>query len=194
MLWHNIMGNRPHFDETVAQREEASAPEQTYETRKAPRLKRVAEGEVNFGVSTCDQMRELYGTKSEEAANLLLISALNAFGRNNDEYFDLMPAMAVALEPRDAVEAMLVTQMTATHLAITTMAQKFHHTDYPDVREAYERSMTRLSRTFLSQMKAFKKYRTKAQQVVRVERVEVNEGGKANVGDVSHRRGEDDEK
>jgi hypothetical protein len=43
-------------------------------------------------------------------------------------------------------------------------------------------------------MDQLKKYRAKAQQVVRVERVEVNEGGQAIVGDVSYRRGERDER
>ena len=54
----------------------------------------------------------------------------------------------------------------------------------PQLREAYERSMTRLSRTFLAQVDAFKRYRAKAQQTVRVERVTVNEGGQAVVGNV----------
>ena len=53
-------------------------------------------------------------------------------------------------------------------------------------RESQERSMTRLSRTYLAQMDTLKKYRAKAQQTVRVERVTVNEGGQAIVGDVTH--------
>ena len=84
--------------------------------------------------------------------------------------------------------------MTATHLAITTMSQKFHHASSPELREAYERSMTRLSRTFLSQMDSIKKYRAKAQQVVRVEGVNVSEGGQAIIGDVNPGRGGGDGK
>ncbi|WP_216825867.1 hypothetical protein [Sulfitobacter sp. SK012] len=42
------------------------------------------------------------------------------------------------------------------------------------------------SRTYLAQMDALKKYRAKAQQTVRVERVSVHEGGQAIVGDVNH--------
>ena len=71
--------------------------------------------------------------------------------------------MAVEMEPRDAVEAMLITQMTATHVAMTKMSLKMHHSDWLQVREAHERSMTRLSRTFIAQMEALKKYRSKAQ-------------------------------
>ena len=149
---------------------------------------------MNIRVSDEDEIRRLYAMTTEDGANALFKSALNAFGRNAGEYMDLMPAMAVEMEPRDAVESMLVTQMTATHLAITKMSQKFHHAASPEMQEAYERSMTRLSRTFISQMDAFKKYRAKAQQIVRVERVTVSDGGQAIIGDVTHGRGEDGEK
>jgi hypothetical protein len=77
---------------------------------------------------------------------------------------------------------------------MTHMSLKLHHATTHETREAFERSMTRLSRTFLAQMDQLKKYRSTAQQVVRVERVVVNEGGQAIVGDVSYRRGEDGEK
>lgn len=161
--------------------------------RNARKIERVAEGRVDIHVADGDQIKRLYNTRTDEAANLLFKSALNALGRNADEYLELMPAMVVEMEPRDAVEAMLVTQMTATHLATTTMSQKVHHAPSPQTVEAYERSMTRLSRTFLAQVDGLKKYRAKAQQVVRVERVEVKDGGQAVVGDVSYHRGEDDE-
>ncbi|SMX23367.1 hypothetical protein [Boseongicola aestuarii] len=154
--------------------------------RTAPKL--VTKGDSNVTIHPVDesQLQALYGVKTTEAADLLLRLALNAFGKNGLEYIDLMPAMAVELEPRDAVEAMLVTQMTATHFALCSMSQKGLHAACPDVREGYERSMTRLSRTFLAQMDGLKKYRAKAQQTVRVERVTVNEGGQAIVGSVSH--------
>ncbi len=122
----------------------------------------------------------------KQGANLLLELALQAFGAQAIKYMELMPAMAVEMEPQDAVEAMLVTQMTATHLAMCSTSQKSIQAGIYDVRESYERSMTRLSRTFLAQMDALKKYRAKAQQLVRVESVTVNEGGQAVVGDVSH--------
>lgn len=157
-------------------------------SRRAPRIEHVEAGKVDIHVTDRDQIRHLYGTKTDEAAHLILQSALDAFGRNAAEYMGLMPAMAVEMEPRDAVEAMLVTQMAATHLAVTAMSQKLHHAEYPETREAYERSMTRLSRTFLSQMEQLKKYRAKAQQIVRVERVEVKDGGQAIVGDVGYGR------
>ena len=58
-----------------------------------------------------------------------------------------------------------------------------------EISEVYERSLTRLSRTFLAQIESLKKYRAKAQQVVRVERVEVKDGGQAVVGSLTHHGG-----
>jgi hypothetical protein len=76
--------------------------------------------------------------------------------------------------------------MAATHVAMTAMAQKVADQTMWTIRESTERSMTRLSRTYLAQMDALKKYRARAQQVVRVGRVTVNDGGQAIVGDVTH--------
>ena len=130
----------------------------------------------------------LFNVETIEAASGLMTCGLNALGRNGANYRDMMAAMQAELKPRDAVEAMLITQMTATHVAMTSLCQKMMDSSSGyQVREALERSMTRLSRTYLSQMDALKKYRAKAQQTVRVERVTVNEGGQAIVGDVSHR-------
>ena len=76
--------------------------------------------------------------------------------------------------------------MTATHVAMTTLIERMTLQNTSQIRESYERSSTRLSRTYLAQMDAFKKYRSKSQQTVRVERVNVESGGQAVVGDVSH--------
>jgi hypothetical protein len=74
--------------------------------------------------------------------------------------------------------------MTATQVMMTGLASKIMDARNQSIREAYERSVTRLSRTYLAQMDALKKYRVKAQQTVRVERVNVQEGGQAIVGNV----------
>ena len=77
---------------------------------------------------------------------------------------------------------------------MTTLSGRMSYQDSTDIRESLERSITRLSRTYLAQMDALKKYRAKAQQVVRVERVTVHEGGQAIVGDVSTGGRANDEK
>lgn len=174
--------------------EKRSSDGQVTKPRKPPKIVFTEERGATITLTSREQLQELYGTKTYEAASAILSSALNSFGENASQYLDLMPAMAVEMEPKDAVEALLVTQMAATHVAMTTMSLKLHHATSFQMRESFERSITRLSRSFLSQMDQLKKYRAKAQQVVRVERVEVNDGGQAIVGDVSYQRGEHDKR
>lgn len=132
------------------------------------------------------EIAELYSVANEETAFGLLTSALHAMGNAGELYKPFIASMVSEMETSDAIEAMLVTQMTATHIAITGMSQKMLDCTNVQTREAYERSLTRLSRTFLALVEALKKYRAKAQQTVRVERVTVNDGGQAVVGDVHH--------
>ncbi len=58
---------------------------------------------------------------------------------------------------------MLVSKQVATHAAIMTLDEKVIHSKSPQLRDGYERSLTRLSRTYLAQMDALKRYRAKAQ-------------------------------
>jgi hypothetical protein len=53
-------------------------------------------------------------------------------------------------------------------------------------QDSAERAFNKLVRTFAAQVEALKRYRTGGEQTVRVERVTVNEGGQAIVGNVSH--------
>lgn len=157
--------------------------------RTAPTLRRDDEKNVTVLAKDEDQIRQLFGVKTNEAAGLLLQIGLSAFGQKGMDYFELVPALAVEMEPRDAVEAMLINQMAATHYAISSLSMKLIGANSYEIGEVYERSLTRLSRTFLAQVESLKKYRAKAQQVVRVERVEVKDGGQAVVGSVTHQGG-----
>ena len=152
--------------------------------RLTPRIKSDDDGNLSLKLEHDNQLRDLYGTKTRLAANGIFMTAANALGSGGDIYRDLMGAIGVEMEPRDALEAMLLSQQVATHVAMTMLSSKVMDANSPQLREGYERSMTRLSRTFLAQMDAFKKYRAKAQQTVRVERVTVNQGGQAIVGAV----------
>ena len=146
-------------------------------------------GDNDFTVDCVEdlQVENLMGMRTLEAAHGVYSMALTALGKSADKHVNFVSAIFAETEPRDAIEAMLVSQMTATHVAMTTLSERMTYQESYQVREAYERSMTRLSRTFLAQMDALKKYRAKAQQTVRVERVNVESGGQAIVGHVSHR-------
>ena len=65
-------------------------------------------------------------------------------------------------------------------------SRRFLAADTLQRRDSAERAMTKMTRTFAMQMETLKRYRSKGQQVVRVERVTVHEGGQAIVGSVEH--------
>jgi hypothetical protein len=150
--------------------------------RARPKIDKGDDGTLQMTCATNNELRSLVGVKTDDAALGLFNSAVHALGSGGEAYLPMMNATFAEIEPRDAVEAMLAGQMTATHVMMTGLANKVMDAPNPSLREAYERSVTRLSRTYLAQMDALKKYRAKAQQVVRVERVTVNEGGQAIVG------------
>lgn len=154
--------------------------------RSYPKLTKQEDGTYTAEGDTDLKMERLMGTRTYDAASGVYISAVKALGAKAEEFASFMSATFAELEPRDAIEAMLIGQMTATHVAMTALMEKTTHQSSYQVRESCERSVTRLSRTFLAQVEALKKYRAKAQQTVRVERVTVNDGGQAIVGDVCH--------
>jgi hypothetical protein len=128
-----------------------------------------------------------FGTTDWQVAEALighLAQPANNSGAVNEASFQHALALAQGVQPKDEVEAMLATQMAAIHLATMDFAAKLHRSTTVQGSEAYERSLTRLSRTFAAQVDALKKHRTKGEQRVIVEHQHVNvyPGGQANVG------------
>ncbi|MFK7870806.1 MAG: hypothetical protein AB8B58_16400, partial [Roseobacter sp.] len=62
-----------------------------------------------------------------EAASGLMMSALNALGRSGDQYWDMAAAMQAELKPRDAVEAMLITQMVGSFFVQRSLLRCSQH-------------------------------------------------------------------
>lgn len=91
-----------------------------------------------------------------------------------------------AMEPRDAAETLLLAQMAAIHRAAMMMARRLNHAENLRQQDAAERALNKLARTYGAQVEGLKRYRSKGQQLVRVERVTVQSGGQAVVGSVQH--------
>jgi len=132
-----------------------------------------------------DQLRDYFGVRIQAAGN--------ALGTSGALYRDLLAIIAVELEPRDAIEAMLISQQVAPHVAMMSLSGKVIDAASLQWREGIEQPMTRLSRTFLAQTDALRRYRSKAQPTVPVERVTVNDGGHAIVGPVTQAQRDDAE-
>lgn len=103
-------------------------------------------------------------------------------------------SVVAGVQPQDEVEAMLAIQMGAIHQATMMMARRINHVDNIPQQDSAERALNKLARTFTSQVETLKRYRSKADQTVRVERVEVNDGGQAIVGNVQNGGRCDDKK
>lgn len=99
-----------------------------------------------------------------------------------------------AMQPRDAAESALVAQMAATHQLMMEFARKLTQATNTPQQDSAERAYNKLTRSYAAQMDTLKRYRSKGQQLVRVERVTVESGAQAIVGNVAHQGGTDYEK
>jgi len=89
------------------------------------------------------------------------------------------------IKPKDQVVTMLAAQMAATHMAIMTFVRRLADVEYTLQQDGAERTLNKLSRTFIMQMDALKRYLTGGEQKVTVQHVSVAEGGQAIVGNVT---------
>ncbi len=89
----------------------------------------------------------------------------------------------------DTVERMLAVQMVATHLALVKSGLWLANAESIDQVKAHYSGYNKLARTYAAQVEALRKHRNRGKQTVRVERVIVESGGQAIVGDVSHGNG-----
>jgi hypothetical protein len=132
---------------------------------------------------------EAIGAKDVDFLDGLLKQLLSAGaqGKAADEHgLNFMLSVVKGIEPKDQVEAMLAAQMAAVHMSTMTFARRLAHVENIPQQDSAERAFNKLARTFAAQVEALKRYRNGGEQIVRVERVTVNEGGRAIVGNVSH--------
>lgn len=167
---------------------------------KAPEVPRVSFAlddetesyEINIGDNStkdAELLKSALGIKRPGMLVGLLSQVLNATKSHagpvelNHQY---ALAFIQSIEPENEIETALATQMAATHIAAIESSRRYMEATSLQQRDSAERAMNKLMRTFTTQMDALKRYRSKAQQVVRVERVTVEDGGQAIVGPVSH--------
>jgi len=93
--------------------------------------------------------------------------------------------MHQGIEPKDTIESLLAAQMVATHnMAMEFSKRAMLSGQHPDAVNANVNRVTKLMRTFTTQVEALKKYRTGGKQTIQVQHVNVNEGGQAVVGNI----------
>ncbi|HET7021289.1 MAG TPA: hypothetical protein VFI58_11285 [Xanthobacteraceae bacterium] len=114
-----------------------------------------------------------------------LVSAGSQGAQIDERALNFMLSVVKGVQPRDQIEAMLAAQMASVHTASMKMAQRLGQVENIPQQDSAERAFNKLTRTFVSQMEALKRYRTGGEQKVTVQHVSVSEGGQAIVGNVT---------
>ncbi len=135
---------------------------------------------------------EALGTEDTKYAGSLINSIANASAapdrltENGHQIIGNAIVAASTLKAESPAEGMLIAQMIAVHNSAMTMLAKMHSSTHIKQMDSMANQANKLLRTFAAQMETLKRFRQKASQTVRVERVYVNEGGQAIVGNVTH--------
>jgi hypothetical protein len=136
-------------------------------------------------------LKHLGGSNDDEWNYLLADQALHTLWlKNSDTEMRKRQNRATVsalcgIEPKDEIEGMLAAQMLAAHNAAMECYRRAMIGEQTfDGRSANLNFANKLSRTHAALVEALNRHRGKGTQVVRVERVIVNEGGQAIVGTV----------
>jgi hypothetical protein len=131
-------------------------------------------------------LMEAIGTTDPDFA-LGFLGQLGELGddKNNEARLNFMLSVVKGIKPRDHIEAMLAAQMAATHAATMKLFRDL--AEAPDLqhRDSAERTLNKLMRTFATLVEALKRHRAGGEQTVTVHQVNVGEGGRAIVGNVT---------
>ena len=144
-------------------------------------------GKLELGRDVNLLSKSMVGVASEDVFALLLRQTVDSLPNmlDKDGAVNAVLRMLEDAAPEDSLEAMLVTQMIATHAHAMEWSRR------AALPEQTERGIemnvsraTRLMRTFTLQVEALQKYRKKGQQTIQVQHVHVESGAQAIVGDV----------
>jgi hypothetical protein len=174
------------MDKSIS-KQDKNSPE--VEDRKPPSLKIHEDENRVLQIGIDGDFGRILNSETGKAVALGLIGQISSMGSQAKRMDETASNFAIgfldAMAPKDAAEALLFTQMAAIHQATMMMARRLNHVDNIRQQDAAERALNKLGRTFTAQMDTLKRYRSKGQQTVRVERVTVESGGQAIVGNVS---------
>lgn len=130
------------------------------------------------------QMFETAGTHDLETGAFLINQAHMAQPEDSSTWANTSRLMH-EIAPQDGLEGMLASQMVAVHnMAMTCARRSMANDQRTEMVDRNINRVTKLMRTFTAQMEALQKYRSKGQQKITVQHVQVNQGGQAVIGDI----------
>jgi hypothetical protein len=162
---------------------------------QVPRMKRIKVGNRSTlmpdhpdgAVGLALLMEELGTTDADFLTGILsqLANSGPTGSEIDDEKLNFLLSLVRGIKPKDQIETMLAAHMAVVHSAIMTFARYFADAQNIEQLDPTERTFNKLTRTFVAQMEALKRYRTGGEQTVTVQHVNVGEGGQAIVGNVT---------
>jgi hypothetical protein len=125
----------------------------------------------NQELSTIVLMEAIGTTSPSLFKGLVVQMAQLGTSKSSLEECELNFAVSIVkgIAPRDATEALLATQMAATHSAAMTAAWRLSKVENLHQQDAYSTMLNKCSRTFAAQMETLKKYRATGEQNIRVQ-------------------------
>jgi hypothetical protein len=135
------------------------------------------------------RLKKALGTTSSDFVNASLLqlqaAARSPFGTISEIHINAALAIIEAASPKDEIEAALAVQMACTHTAAMAVLAKLDSGFGTERRiAAFGSAAARLVRAYATQVEVLRRLRNGGQQVVRVEHVQVNDGGQAVIGNV----------
>lgn len=118
----------------------------------------LASGDPFFVIGLCNQL-----VHAQSASNEFSVDRLN-----------FMLSIVNGIEPRDATEALLTSQMAAVHCALMECIRHLNSARTRDHRQEELNTMMRLSRVFSMQLETLKRYRSTGEQRIQVQHINVN--------------------
>lgn len=135
------------------------------------------------------QIMQTTGSADGDAGNKLLEQGIKA-QRNPEKVSNINATIALmrGIAPQDELEGMMAAQMVAVHNMALYYAQRAMDKDSTNFEsnDRFINRTTKLMNVFTRQVEALQKYRTKGQQKITVQHVQVTQGGQAIIGDVVH--------
>jgi hypothetical protein len=130
---------------------------------------------------------------TDQAFALGLIEQLKAIsvvdGRVSEANLNFMASIVKGVESRDQAESMLAAHMAVIHKLMFDLSVSLPQCMAPQ-QSLVLSTINKLARTYAIQLEALKRYRSKGEQKVLVQHVNVSEGGQAIVGDIHQQQKE----
>lgn len=173
----------------MARKKALTAPKPAHTgTEIVPRsLKAVTiEGSNNLALNPdcLPQLVEAAGTQFAGALSLQIADATSLARNVREDEVNFCLAVVEGIQPQDHLEAMLASQMAVVHQQAMASVRKLGNSQNIPQQDTNEKTLNKLMRTFAMQMDTLKRYRSRGEQRVYVERVNVESGAQAVIGDV----------